>query len=96
MSHTGVMRILILGAGGQFGQRLCRRLAFIPNIALLLNGRSAEKLTALRDELVHTNHNAKIEAVAFDVKRDFEALCNIISPISSSTWLGHSKIRITI
>jgi hypothetical protein len=37
-------RILVLGASGQFGKRLCGRLIGLDGVALLLGGRDAVKL----------------------------------------------------
>ena len=59
------MRILVLGASGQFGQHLCRRLIRLDGLHLSLAGRDRRKLEAARRQLAAPD--AKADTIALDI-----------------------------
>jgi Saccharopine dehydrogenase NADP binding domain len=59
------MRILVLGASGQFGKRLCRRLVRLDGLHLLLAGRDRQKLEAARRQLAAPD--AKADTIVCDI-----------------------------
>jgi len=64
MPRFEIRRVLILGASGQFGRRLCRRLARQDGLHLLLAGRDRQKLQATQKILGST---AKTDVVPCDI-----------------------------
>jgi Saccharopine dehydrogenase NADP binding domain len=63
-----ISRVLILGASGQFGTRLSRRLVHLSQLHLFLGGRNEQKLKNLRDELHAIRSDANIHVVAGRIK----------------------------
>jgi hypothetical protein len=59
-------RILVLGASGQFGTRLCRRLIGLDGLALLLSGRDEARLGRTRAELLALRADAAVELAPCD------------------------------
>jgi len=70
------MRVVLLGANGMFGKRLAMLLAALPGAQLVLAGRDARALQALRARLQPAPGNA-IEALVVDL--DGEHAANIIT-----------------
>ncbi len=62
-------RVLVLGASGQFGKRLCNRLIGLGGLVLLLGGRDEAKLAETRAGLVALRPGAAIELAPCDVGR---------------------------
>jgi Saccharopine dehydrogenase NADP binding domain len=60
-------RILVLGASGQFGRRLCSRLSGLEGVTLLLGGRDQAKLAQTRAELLALRPGAAVEVAPCDV-----------------------------
>jgi hypothetical protein len=59
-----VNRVLILGASGQFGSRLCRRLVQLDDLHLFIGGRDGQKLEAAQEQLRAVKPDAKIDILA--------------------------------
>jgi Saccharopine dehydrogenase NADP binding domain len=59
-------RILVLGASGQFGKRLCGRLIGLDGVAVLLGGRDAAKLAETRAGLLALLPAAAVELAPCD------------------------------
>jgi Saccharopine dehydrogenase NADP binding domain len=59
-------RILVLGASGQFGRRLCGRLIGLDGVALLLGGRDPAKLTETRAGLLALQPDTAVEVAPCD------------------------------
>jgi hypothetical protein len=59
-------RILVLGASGQFGKRLCGRLIGLDGVALLLGGRDPAKLAETRAGLLALRPDAAVELAPCD------------------------------
>lgn len=67
--------ILILGAAGQFGARLCVRLAQLPDVRLLLAGRDSAKLAALKHVLPDTHcEPVTLDLTAMDFATSLQTL----------------------
>ena len=64
----GVHRVVVLGAYGTFGKRLCLSIVHIPHIALIVAGRSLNKAMRFRSELMQENTQASIDVAAIDVQ----------------------------
>jgi len=60
-------RILVLGASGQFGLRLCRRLAQLDGFHLLLGGRDERRLKVAQRQLRDVKPDAPIDTVTWDI-----------------------------
>jgi Saccharopine dehydrogenase NADP binding domain len=58
---------MVLGASGQFGSRLCRRLVQLDGLHLLLGGRDRQKLEATHVQLRAMKPDAKIDIVAWAI-----------------------------
>jgi saccharopine dehydrogenase-like NADP-dependent oxidoreductase len=58
------MRVVVLGGTGQFGARICRRLADDPGIDLVVTSRSADRAARLVDDL--GTRSASVESAAID------------------------------
>ena len=70
MDHAGSgrpFRILVVGAYGQFGQRIASALSDDPGLHLLLAGRSADRASGLVDALRAQGARAGLSAIAVDV-----------------------------
>ena len=63
MSRT---RIVIIGATGHFGGRICRRLLGEPDTELVITSRNLDKVQSLTTELGQLNASAKVSAAALD------------------------------
>jgi hypothetical protein len=75
--ESRLFRILVLGASGQFGKLLCRRLAYLPDVQLILGGRDPQKLETRKN----LYPDADIEATACDINSpEFPAYLKKISP----------------
>ena len=73
------MKVLIIGATGHFGGRICRRLAGHPGIELVVASRSLSAASDLAGELATTQ--TPVEAAALDqVAPDFESQLRAIAP----------------
>src|ERR1700750_3406035 len=59
-------RILVLGASGQFGKRLCGRLIGLDRVALLLGGRDPAKLAETRAGLLALRPDTAMEVAPCD------------------------------
>ena len=55
-----VSRILVLGASGQFGRRLCRRLVQLGGLHLLLGGRDERRLKVAQRQLCAVKPDAAV------------------------------------
>ena len=64
MSSFPISRVLVLGASGQFGSRLCRRLVQLDGLHLFLGGRNKQKLEATQGQLHAEKPDAKIDILA--------------------------------
>lgn len=64
-------KILILGASGNFGSKIAKKLAST-SIPLILAGRQEEILLRLQNEIKNTYPNSAIEIVAFDVNKELD------------------------
>src|SRR5260370_15314232 len=64
MPSFQISRVLILGASGQFGSRLCRRLVQLGGLHLFLGGRDRQKLEATQGQLHAARPDAKIDILA--------------------------------
>src|SRR5260221_9722235 len=64
MPSFPISRVLILGASGQFGSRLCRRLVQVDGLHLFLGGRDRQKLEATHRQLLAAKLDAKIDILA--------------------------------
>jgi Saccharopine dehydrogenase NADP binding domain len=64
MSSFPISRVLILGASGQFGSRLCRRLVQLDGLHLFLGGRDKQKLEATQGQLRAVRRDRNIDIVA--------------------------------
>src|SRR5260370_10963793 len=64
MPSFPISRVLILGASGQFGSRLCRRLVQLGGLHLFLGGRDRQKLEATQGQLHAARPDAKIDILA--------------------------------
>src|SRR5258708_40123961 len=64
MPSFPISRVLILGASGQFGSRLCRRLVQLDGLHLFLGGRDRQKLEATQGQLLAAKPDAKIDMLA--------------------------------
>ncbi len=60
-------RILVLGASGQFGRRLCRRLIHLDGLHLLLGGRDEQRLKVTRCQLHAVKPDAPIDTFTWDI-----------------------------
>ncbi|MEZ5814810.1 MAG: DUF4166 domain-containing protein [Alphaproteobacteria bacterium] len=58
-------KILVIGGYGVFGKRICERLCRIPDIELVIAGRSVEKAQSLVEQL--KNAECKLSAKAIDI-----------------------------
>src|SRR5579872_2249604 len=67
-------RIVLIGAGGMFGRRMAGRLALSPDIELVLAGRRAGPLAALKAELVAAGAVAEIAVAMLDRDRPTEVV----------------------
>lgn len=67
MPSYPISRILILGASGQFGRRLNRRLARLGSLQLLLGGRDEQKLKIVLADLLSENPGTQAEIVSCNV-----------------------------
>jgi hypothetical protein len=67
MSSSPISRVLILGASGQFGSRLCRRLVQLDGLHLFLGGRDGQKLEAAQRQLRGVKPDAKIDILAGNI-----------------------------
>ena len=56
-----ISRILVFGASGQFGRRLCRRLVQLGGFSLLLGGRDEQRLKVARRQLCALKPDARID-----------------------------------
>jgi hypothetical protein len=63
MSRT---RIVIIGATGHFGGRICRRILGEPNTELVITSRNLGKVESLSTELARMNADARVSAAALD------------------------------
>ncbi|MEJ0062365.1 MAG: saccharopine dehydrogenase NADP-binding domain-containing protein [Alphaproteobacteria bacterium] len=61
-----MLRLFVLGASGQFGIRLCSRLADLP-MQLVLIGRNERKLDASRRDLLRSHPDAQIDIKSCDI-----------------------------
>src|SRR5229473_4839970 len=64
MPSFPISRVLILGASGQFGSGLCRRLVQLNGLHLFLGGRDRQKLEATQGQLHAAKPDAKIDILA--------------------------------
>ncbi len=67
MPSFPINRVLILGASGQFGSRLCRRLVQLDELHLFLGGRDRQKLEATQGQLRAVKPDAKIDILAWAI-----------------------------
>jgi len=67
MPSFPIKRALVLGASGQFGTSLCRRLVQLDDMHLFLGGRDRQKLEATREQLRAVRPDAKIDIVAWQI-----------------------------
>lgn len=67
MNFPDSWRVMIVGASGQFGQRLCQRLVWEDRLALIIAGRDYGKLEVLKAHLVALRPSAEIETVSCDI-----------------------------
>ena len=65
-------RVLLVGASGVFGRRMAARLALWPELELVLAGRRAEPLDALRRELIASGAAARLTVALVDRERPGE------------------------
>jgi len=63
MSRT---RIVIIGATGHFGGRICRRLLGEPDTELVITSRNLDKVQSLPTEFGQLNASAMVSAAALD------------------------------
>lgn len=76
-------RILILGGTGNFGARICRRLANLPGCELVITSRNPLRSEALVDDIAARSPRARLEAVAMDQDSTrFEADLRAIRPFT--------------
>ena len=76
-------KILVLGGTGHFGARICRRLAGISGIELIVTSRDLFRAEVLVDELSEQYPDASISAAALDQEAgDFEAELRNINPFA--------------
>jgi hypothetical protein len=62
-----ISRVLVLGASGQFGRRLSRRLAQLGGFDLLLGGRDERRLKVAQRQLRDVKPDAPIDIVPWDI-----------------------------
>jgi hypothetical protein len=67
MGSSEDFRVLVLGASGQFGKCLCRRMAAESSLTLIIAGRDKEKLEALKIHLITSYPSAKIKTAPCDI-----------------------------
>ena len=65
MSDT--ITILVIGATGHFGGRICRRLIGEPNTRLVVTSRNLTRASSLADELRSINANYEVSAHSLDI-----------------------------
>ncbi len=74
--------ILVLGAAGQFGARLCARLAQLHGVRLVLAGRDSGKLEALQQDLQRQNSVAAMTTLVLNIAApDFNARLRTLRPM---------------
>jgi len=61
-----ITRIVIIGATGHFGGRICRRILGEPGTELVITSRNLGKVEALSAELTRLNTDARVSAAALD------------------------------
>ncbi len=61
-----MQKILVLGGTGQFGERICRRLAGSLGVELIVSSRSQSRADALVQKIRAESQGARVEAVALD------------------------------
>lgn len=71
------MRILIVGGYGNFGGRLARLLSDLPDVQVLIGGRSAEKARQFVETLAHPE---RAEAARFDRRGDLHHQLSELDP----------------
>ena len=67
MPSFPISRVLVLGASGQFGSRLCRRLVQLGGLHLFLGGRDRQRLEATQGQLHAEKPAAKIDILAWKI-----------------------------
>ena len=67
MPSFAIRRVLIIGASGQFGRRLCCRLVQQDGLHLLLGGRDRKRLQATQKQLLNINPTAKADVIPCDI-----------------------------
>src|SRR5258708_2124205 len=67
MSSFPISRVLVLGASGQFGSRLCRRLVQLGGLHLFLSGRDKQRLETTQRQLHAVKPDAKIDILAWKI-----------------------------
>jgi hypothetical protein len=67
MPSFPISRVLILGASGQFGSHLCRRLVQLDGLHLFLGGRDKQKLEAAQGQLRAVKPDAKIDTLTWKI-----------------------------
>jgi Saccharopine dehydrogenase NADP binding domain len=67
MSSHPLNRVVVLGASGQFGSRLCRRLVRLDALHLFLGGRDRQKLEATQAQLSALKPEAKLDIIAWKI-----------------------------
>ncbi len=74
-------RILVLGAYGNFGKRICKSLSIRTDICLLIAGRSKEKAEQFCNELKSNNSRCELVAIEIDISSlDFAERLGDLSP----------------
>ena len=66
MPRFAINRILVLGASGQFGKRLCHRLVQLSDLHLLVAGRDRQRLKILKHQLHAVKPNAQIDTLMWN------------------------------
>jgi NAD(P)-dependent dehydrogenase (short-subunit alcohol dehydrogenase family) len=73
-------RVLVIGATGTFGSRLCSHLAKMPELHLFVGSRRLERATAAATLIRDAGSAAKVEPVALRVERDLIDVFAVIKP----------------
>ena len=59
-------KVLVLGGTGQFGERICRRLAGLPDVDVIITSRSQSKADALARKIRAELHTVQVSAAALE------------------------------
>lgn len=80
--------LLVLGGSGVFGERLCRRLAPIVGLRMVIAGRSLERAQKLVAELTADDTGASFEATRLDIHEDLRAFLERLKPFLVINLVG--------